>query len=296
MNFFRNKVILFFSLILYTLLLTATLLYIRFPAEKLKISCQYRLEQLLPRTHCSIGQLSYRFPFSLVAKKLQISSSVGEGTPLITIDQASITPVLASPKSRFLVTLSACGGNHDFTLILNRTDHEFSLKDIRITELDLSKLPFLHQATAREIIGSLEGNGTYHGIWKNDKYETEGHGTITLSKGSFSLLYPILSLKKIDLKKLETDITFQGGNLKFEKGTFNGQELKGNFSGSLGLNSGLGTSTLSFQGNLDPLPPLLKTSKHAKNMVILLKKRHNRNGLPFRLDGIVQKPIFSFDS
>lgn len=294
MNFLRNRLVLSCSLILYTLLLTAALLYFRFPAEKLKLSCQLRLEQLLSVNHCTIGQLSYHFPFSMVANEIQFSSRTGEGGQLVTVDQAILTPALTSPKSRFLVTLNACGGKHDFALILNRTENEFTLKDIRLRDLDLAQLPFLRQATAREITGSLEGSGTYHGIRKNGKYETDGQGTITLSKGSFGLLYPILSLKNIDLQSFQADISLQGDDLKFSNGTFSGQELKGDFSGILGLKTGLATSSLAFQGKLDPLPPLLKKSKHAKNMVNQLKKQRNQTGLPFRLNGVVQKPSFRF--
>jgi type II secretion system protein N len=294
MNPFRNRVVLCGSLILYTLLLATGLLYFRFPAEKLKLSCQFKLEQLLSVNHSTIGQLRYHFPFGMVANKIQFSSRTGEGGQLVTIDQAILTPALTSPRSRFLVTLNAGGGKHDFTLILNRTEDEFTLKDVHLRDLDLSQVPFLSQATTREITGSLGGNGTYHRVFRNGKYETDGQGTITLTKGSFALLYPILSLKEIDLQRLQTDISLQGGNLKFSNGIFNGEELKGDFFGILGLKSGLGTSTLSFQGKLDPLPPLFNKSKHTKNMINQMKKQHNQTGLPFRLNGIVQKPSFRF--
>lgn len=296
MNFLQNKFILFISLTLYTLVLTATLLYFRFPEEKLKLSCQRSLEQLVSGSHCAIGQLSYHFPFNLVAKEITFSSSNEKESKLFTIDQATLTPTLSSPRSRFLISLNAWGGKHDFTLLLNRADGEFTLNDIHLSELDLSQLPFLHQVTAREITGRLQGNGTYHGVWKDGNYEADGQGTITLSEGSFSLLFPILSLKKIDLKHFTANMTLQENKLEFKEGTFNGQELKGDFYGILGLQSELKMSTLSFRGKLDPLPPLLKKSNYAKNMVIQLKKRHNRNGLPFRLDGVVQKPTFRFDS
>lgn len=296
MNFFSNRLFLFTSLIIYTLLLSTTLLYFRFPAEKLKLSCQYGLEQLLSVKHCSINQISYRFPFSMVASEITFSNMEGEGKQLFTIDQATLTPTLTAPTSGFLVTLNACSGKHDFTLLLNRTDKEFNLKDIHLTDLDLSQLPFLSQTTTRKISGKLEGNGSYHGSWDKGKNMAEGQGTIVLSKGSFGLLYPILSLKKIDLQHLAAELSFQENSLEFKKGTFNGQELKGDFSGMLELQSAFKTSTLSFRGKLDPLPPLLKKSKHAKNMVNQLKKRHNQNGLPFRLNGVVQKPSFRFDS
>lgn len=48
MNLFQNKLVLLCSLLLYTLFLTATLLYIRFPAEEFKYCCQTKMELLFP--------------------------------------------------------------------------------------------------------------------------------------------------------------------------------------------------------------------------------------------------------
>ena len=196
MTFFRNRLVLLSSLLLYTLLLTATLLYFRFPTEKLKIACQAKLEQLLPATRCSITRLSYSFPLTLTAEKIKFSSREAKGRELFTIHQANVSPKLLSPKSHFHVILNGYGGENSFTLLLNRTQHEFTLKDIHLKDLDLARIPFLGQATKREITGTLTGTGTYHGMWKEEKYMAEGQGRIMVDKGTFSLLFPIFSLKK----------------------------------------------------------------------------------------------------
>ena len=150
-GFLRNRLVLFFTLTLYTLVLTAALLYFRFPAEKFNLFCQFGLEQLLPGTHCTIERLTYRFPLSLAAKEISCSSREGEEKELFTIDQATLTPLLTPPGSRFRVALSAWDGKHTFTLFLDRANREFSLKDIYVSGLNLARLPLLRQAFTREI-------------------------------------------------------------------------------------------------------------------------------------------------
>lgn len=296
MNLFKSKTSFLFSLLFYTLILTAALLYFRFPAEKFKIFCESNLSQLLPGTECNINKIHYSFPFSLAAETIQFSSKDSKKLELFTIEQAFISPNISALKSQFQVRLNAFAGVHTFSLILGPDEKEFTLQDIQLKDLDPSRIPFLGQATNRKITGSVEGSGRYHGAWKNGKYSADGEGQITLHKGSFSLLLPILSLNSIDLKEFSTDFVFQKNSLQCKDGKFHGNEIKGVFSGNLGLRSTLKAATLSFKGDLEPLPPLLKKSKHAQNMVILLKKQRKRGTVPFLLKGTVQKPSFKFES
>lgn len=296
MNPFRNRPLLFCSLILYTLFLTAALLYLRFPSEKFKIFCQTRVEQILPDTRCSISQIGLKFPLSMDINEMKLISSQSTKQEFLSIEQVRISPKMSAPKSQFDVELKACDGNHDFSLLLQQEEKKVSLKDINLTNLNLAKFPFLRQTFGREITGFLSGNGTYHATWDDDLITGNGQGSITIADGSFKLLLPILSLQKIDLKTFAADIVFQKKSLQFNSGEFQGKELKGEFSGDLALRSPIEQSRFSFEGALEPLPPLLKKSKYAQNMVRQLKQRQNRTTLPFILQGSVKRPRFKFDS
>ena len=117
-----------------------------------------------------------------------------------------------------------------------------------------------------------------------------------LFRSSFSLLLPILSLNSIDLKKFSTDFVLEKNSLQCSNGNFHGKELKGEFSGNVTLKSTLKAAIVSFEGELEPLPPLLKKSTHTKKMLLLVKKQHKRGTIPFLLKGTVQKPRFKFKS
>lgn len=296
MNPFRNKPLLFCSLILYTFLLTAALLYFRFPAEDFKLFCQNKLSQLLPETQCSIADVRYKFPLGLAVETIHFKDKQKMPQTLFTVDQAFIRPKLASFLSQFHVAFTAYDGKHDFSVLINKAEQTFSLEDIRLAHLNLAKIPFLEKAFKRDITGSLSGNATFHFTWNNEKPMRSGQGNLRIDKGSFSLLFPILSLKKTDIEEFKTDFTLQEDRILLSKGYFQGKELRGKFGGNIILQTPFKLSEFDCNGSLEPLPPLLKKSKYAQNMVIQLKKQHNRATLPFLLQGNVQRPRFTFDT
>ena len=195
MSLFKGKTSFLLSLFLYTLVLIAVLLYFRFPAETFKTYCEINLSKLMPGTECSIDRIHYRFPYSLVAKTITISSNKQGKQELFTIERARISPDISALTSQLQVEINAFAGAHTFTLVLGPDKNEFTLEDIQLHGLDPSRIPFLGEATKRKISGTVDGNGQYHGIWENGKYSATGKGRITLQNGSFSLLLPILSLK-----------------------------------------------------------------------------------------------------
>jgi len=296
MNPFKDRPLLFATLIIYTLLLTVALLYFRFPAEQFKSYCQTKIEQIFPDTTCSIDNLRFKFPFSFEAEEISISEDQGKKEQIAVINLATISPKLSNPTSSFKVDIAAYGGQHDFSLLLNKEEKQFNLDTIELTNLDLSRILFLQKTFKRKITGLLSGKGNYQATWKDNEYSAEGQGNITIEKGSFSLLLPVLSLKEIDLKSSKADISLHKNGLKFDKGEFQGKELNGEFSGNIAIQSPFQFSKLHFKGNLSPLPPLLKKSRYAKNMVKQLKKRHNRTTLPFLSEGSLERPRFKFDS
>ena len=92
MNPFRNRPLLFCSLIAYTMTLGAVLLYLRFPAEQFNAFCQTKLEQLLPETQCSIGKLRYIFPVSMEADTIVFSNAVIDQPVFGRFCQGDVSP------------------------------------------------------------------------------------------------------------------------------------------------------------------------------------------------------------
>ncbi len=296
MKLFEHKIVLLLALFYYGLFCAVVMLYFRFPTEQLQLFCETKLEQVVTGSDCKISGIGYGFPFSIKANTIRFSDSKTKKQELFTLTDVRITPTLTAMTSRFGLELDAFGGTHNGTLELNRDTKEFTLQDIEVRDLDPAMIPFLKQASKREITGTVTGTGSFQGKWENGKYVTEGKGKLSLEQGSFALLLPVLSLNSIDLRKFETDIEFRDSTLQCLNGIFNGNELKGAFSGSLELHAGLKRATLSFIGELEPLPPLLQQGKQVQNMVMQLLKKQQHGTVPFVLKGTVQKPSFTFET
>jgi len=227
---------------------------------------------------------------------MQFNSRQNKDQHLATIDQALIHPDLSSPKSHFLLDIAACDGAHSFSLVIDPEKETFSMEDIQVANLDLAKVPFLQQTFGRKITGSLSGSGSYQGAWNTEEYPASGQGSMIITEGSFSLLFPVFSLKEINLSKMTTELVLEKNILQMNKGSFHGKELKGDFSGDMELQSPLKQSELIFEGRLEPLPPLLKTSKYARNMIMKLKKQQTQATFSFFLLGSLESPTFDIDS
>lgn len=296
MNPFRNRFIFFCSLIIYAILLSAILLYFRFPAKKFKTFCQTRMELLIPDTRCSISQIHYKIPFRVEFEDITWHSNEGNTQNLLHIDRLLVQPRLTAPGSHFAINIKAYDGNHSCTLLLKTKTKKIIFEDIQLKHLHLAKIPLLHQTLQRNITGVFSGTGSYRTTWNESLLSGTGQGNIQITDGSFELLFPILSLKKIDVKTFDADIILQGKSMHLNKGSFQGKELKGEFSGTLDVEQPIAHTELSFAGTLEPLPPLIRKSNYAKAMIRQLKKQHKRPTLPFLLQGSVQRPKFKFDS
>ncbi len=296
MGLFKNKFSFFLLLSLYTLLLTAGLLYYRFPAESFKHYCETSLAGFLPDSKCSIKSIRYTFPMGITLRDIEFSSKKNAATRLFFIQRADIVGTPLDLTSRFHVTMDAAEGKIAFTVNREPEKKLLQLDDIRVSHFNLEKALFLHQTMNRTITGFLELDGNFQKTWKSGKAVSTGKGKASISSGSFGLLYPILSLKKIDLQAMESSFALQDKELTVSDGTFNGRELTGSFSGTIAIQTRFPLSVFSLRGEMEPLPPLLKKSKYAQNMIIQLKKQRKRGSLPFLLKGTVEKPRFQFDS
>ena len=307
---------------IYALLLVAILLYFRFPTQKFKIFCTQKVSQYLSGNECSIESLRYQFPVTLVANNLRLhvnnqagqsrsstgaipgANNTGLGkqsaakTPageVLEIPKVTLAPVLSGWGKTFSISITAYGGTHWATLACDRAQNTFTLSKIEINNLDLAKLSWLQAQTGRAITGLLTVEGSYSGQSGQGLSRGTGQGTAQIKKGTFDLLYPIFSLKNIDVESGEVLIKLHEQKMLLTKGKFSGKELAGTFSGqvdSLGVN--FAAMQLDMTGSLAPTPALVKKSGQAQPLLQQLQKNHST--LPFHLQGTIGKPAFRFDS
>jgi len=293
MKIFESKILFFCTLFMYGMILAVGVLWFRFPTEKIERFCEVKIEALVKGSQCTVSGIGYGFPFSVAVKSVRFSDE--QQQELFTLSNVRLSSSLKNIGSQLSLKLDAFGGSHSLQVTIDRENEEFVLEKIKIKNLDPAKIPVLARAAKREIGGTIDGEGVFHGVLQDGKLLTDGKGRFTLKQGRFPLLVPILALESIDLKKFSMELDFKNNILECQKGKFHGRELDGSFSGTVTLQSSLQNARLSFIGDLEPLPDLLKENKEAQEIVIQLQKRRKRGTLPFVLKGTVQKPIFTFE-
>jgi type II secretion system protein N len=308
----------------YALLLVAILLYVRFPTQKFKVFCTQKVSQYLSGNECSIESLRYQFPLTLVANNLRLhvnnqtgkGSSPAEGIPevsdtgpekqskaktpvqageVLEIPKITLAPLLSGWGKTFSISIAAYGGTHRAILACDRAHNTFTLSKIEINGLDLAKLSWLQAQAGRAITGLLTIEGSYSGQSGQDLSRGTGQGTAQIKKGTFDLLYPIFSLKNIDVESGEVLMKLQEQKMLLTTGKFSGKELAGTFSGQIvSLGTNFAAMQLDMTGSLAPTPALVKKSGQSQPLLQQLQKNHST--LPFHLQGTIGKPVFRFDS
>jgi type II secretion system protein N len=281
----------FFLYVIYGLLLTAILLYVRFPTDKFKSFCEQRLEQSLHASDCRIKRIHYSFPISVVFEEIHITKSSREQQSALIIDQFKFRPGI-----RFWQTFKMFGelysGTFRATLALDRNEKSYRLTDIVLNNLNLNTILKDQGFVDRKVTGSLGGSGRYSAQWNNPA-SGEGKGRIEVKKGQIEFLQPILSLTAMNFDRINFDISV-GEQVELQQGKLKGKNLNADFEGSLDVMDSLLACRVSISGLLEPKREFLQSHPNEAKMVQQYAKRYKKSALPFKLRGTVANPTFRF--
>jgi type II secretion system protein N len=277
--------------VIYGVILTAVLLYIRFPTDKFRSFCEQRIEQSLHVSDCRIKRIHYSFPFSVVFEKVRVIKSSGEQQSVFIIDQFR-----SRLGFKFWQTFKIFGdlysGTIRATLSLDRDKKSYKLTDIVVTNLNLNKILTDQGFVDRKVTGSLGGSGRYSAQW-NTPTAGEGKGRIEVKKGQIEFLQPILSLTAMNFDRINLDISV-GEQVEIQQGKLKGKNLNADFEGSLDVMDSLLACRVSISGLLEPKREFLQSHPNEAKMVQQYAKRYKKSALPFKLRGTVANPTFRF--
>ncbi|BHH86018.1 type II secretion system protein GspN [Desulforhopalus sp. 52FAK] len=281
----------FFLYIGYAFIITLVLLYIRFPSGEFKSYCENKIGQALKDTTCSITQIRYHFPISVVLKGVDLHKTTGEQQTHIVMDQIAIRPRMKFWNS-FKITGEVYSGRLYSTLRFSRKTSSFTLTDTVLVGLNLEEILKDQGITNRKVQGKLDGSGTYEAKMVSPSKGT-GKARIALTKGSFDLIQPVLSLSSINFEKITFDISFEE-YLELQQGKLKGENINTSFEGSLNIMNSLQDSRLRLSGLLEPKQEFLQSHPAEAKMVKQYAKRFRKNGLPFKMGGTLSNPTFRF--
>jgi len=279
----------------YAVLLTAVLLYVRFPAEKFKEFCEKRIENLLPGSACNIDHIVYRFPLSTVLETIVISRVVdGQGSDMV-VDRLAIFPEPLQFWKAFELKGEIYSGLFEAGLDFDNGAKTFQLENIRMEGLEAGKFAESIGLTDRKISGILGFSGSYQ-AQNSHPSDGSGEGVVEVASGSMALLQPILALSTIEFEKITVDVLRENGILRFIDGELLGEEIIADFTGELQLTSPLLNSNLLLKGHLAPDDGFLKSHPEEQQAVQRLLQRYKMTVLPFKVGGTVKRPLFRFST
>jgi type II secretion system protein N len=279
----------------YAVLLTAVLLYVRFPAEKFKEYCEKRIERLLPGSACNVDHIGYSFPLSTVLENIVISRVVGGQESDMVVDRLAISPEPLLFWKAFKLKGEIYSGLFEAGLDFDTGAQTFQLENIRLEGLEAGKLAESIGLTDRKISGILGFSGSYQAP-NSHPSDGSGEGVVEVVTGSMALLQPILALSTIKFEKIAVGVTRENGILRFIDGELLGEELIADFTGELRLVSPLLNSNIILKGHLEPDDGFLKSHPEEQQVVQRLLQRYKMTVLPFKVGGTVKRPLFRFST
>lgn len=281
--------------VVYAVLLTALLLYVRFPGEKFKAYFEQRVEQLLPGSACTIEDIAYRFPSSAAFANIHIMRTIdGQDTDMV-VKLLSITPIPLQFWKAFILHGEIYSGLFTAGLDVDSAAQQFNLTDIRLEGLEVGKLVEGIGLADRKLSGILAFTGDYRAA-KNHPGDGVGTGEIEIVSGSIGLMQPILALSAIEFDKLTVGLSPENGVVRFIDGELLGKNISADFTGEMRLTSPFLQSNILLTGHLAPDDVFLRDHPREQQFVQRLLQRYKVTVLPFKVGGTVQRPLFRFST
>ena len=277
----------------YAVAVTAVLLYVRFPGAEFKEYCLRQAEGYFSGTECTIGNISYAFPFGILFKDVSFSSPNQAKTPLFVLSSLTLSSGLKDFGKTYILNGRSYSGTFSGTLHARQKDQQFSLDPLTIQDLNLAEMKPVHSILGREISGRFDYTGTYSAV-VNQYLAGKAAGRVKLREGKITLLQPVFNLKEIDLQQVEMEIQYEKHRLQFTKGKVAGKELSAGFSGMVQVISPWYLSSMATTGDVALQAEYMRENTVTRNEIAVLQRQFKKSTVPFRVAGSLQKPAFRF--
>jgi len=277
--------------LLYALVLTAILLYVRFPTEKFKTFCERRLEQAMGKRRCTIGEIVYHFPAAIEFRKVKISASSEEKNSGFLVDRLMLSPSSEGIFTSWQLNGELYEGLIKAVLVLQIKEKVFQLRDVRIKGVNVAAIIKSVPSLKREITGELTASGEYKAEFEQPM-DGLGHGKLGLSGGNVQLVQQILTLNSIGYKEVNVLWKYGKSILHLTGGKMAGLQLDADFAGTVQAPFLSSKSSLNISGFFVPKEQFFKDKPQVEKLVQRLMQRYKKSAVPFRVGGTMKKPTF----
>jgi type II secretion system protein N len=264
-------------------------LYVRFPADTVRIYAARQMEAILPGLHVAVATVRPSFP---AAVQLEGIEAQFQNRPVLAVDQARMSPawgelVRLTPAWR---VAAAIGGGRLRALIRTPAKASPGAPTLQadLDRIDLSKLEGLQGLFGRRIAGLC--SGTVIQTRKEGKYTSTIR--LQLSGAVVELKQPILQRGQVLLHTVEVEADLFGDVLQIRRLTFQGDEFDGRLAGAIDFKNDA-AGALALEGALKPHAALLAQLKRAVPDSSTAQ-RGKSGELEFQLSGSIKNPRYSF--
>ncbi len=277
-----------FWYLLYALVLTVTLLYVRFPKEKFRSFCEYRIEQFLGDTQCRISKVNYVFPLTVVFENMKIEAP-GSGQDRVQVDRLQLSPRLSTLFTSWGVVGNLYSGTLKAIVTVPSDDDFFYVKKINGKGLDVAKVLLDLPSLAREITGVLTFTGEYKAEFRHP-LGGFGNGLVRVDNGTLRLQETVLTVDAIDFQLIRIDGEYGNNTLHLLDGNMKGKQFDAEFTGILQSPFPVTDGRLDVTGSLAPREKFIRESPKVRKLLRRLRQNTGESTVSFKLGGTLYKP------
>ncbi len=277
-----------FLYLLYALVLTVTLLYVRFPREKFRSFCEYRFEQFLGDTQCRISKINYIFPLTVVFENVKIGAP-GAGQDRVRVDRLQLSPRLKTLFTSWSVACELYSGTLEAIVTVPTGDDFFYVKEILGKGLDAAKVMSDLPSLAREVTGVLTFAGEYKAEFRHP-LAGFGSGRVRVVNGILHLQDTVLTLDAVDFQTIRIDGEYGDNALRLLDGNMEGKQFDAKFTGILQSPFPVTDGRLDVTGSLVPKEKFVRDSPKVRKLLRRLRQNTGESTVSFKLGGTLYKP------
>lgn len=284
----RTKLILLYiGVILFT---TTLFLYLRFPTELVKDFIGAQVSKSAPGVDLDIETLTPNFPAGVTLKTVDISF---ENQPVFDAEEAIISgrplSLLSDQKSIYYTLITSGGEIKGRAVFRNDVGGPEADVKAKFKSIQLKEIPAIKTFSGYNVAGLLDGTININGSNRNGAAQT----AFTITQCTIELLQPFFGVEKLNFQLIETELAMNGQRVIVKKCDLNGDEVDGRITGSMTVRQPYGQTRLNLSGVLKPQPAFSDKLSKMVPMALLSGTNIQRKGIPFKINGTIDKPGFS---
>jgi len=227
--------------------------WVKMPADALRSLVLSALAKNKAGLQVQLDAAEWAFPVGLALTGLSVRPKDGKG-PGMRTDRLTARPALAAlaaGRLAFRVEAAALGGRIDGDIALrNRFSASGPVQaDLRFAGIDAAGCAWLAELLGRPLRGRVDGRLRFEGLperWPDGVGRLE----IALADGLIAFRAPLFGLQEMTVTKMEGDMDLASGIVKVNRLHLTGEQLEGDFRGSIRLAGDLPASPIALRGDV----------------------------------------------